>query len=332
MISVTLYSRAGCKLCEEAEADLKALQDVIPHKLTVIDIESESSFREAFALEIPVVEVGPFTLKAPFSRQDLQMTLGAATDRRAQLERINDKAFQANISGSESINGSDRLSYWISKHYLAVFNLFLLLYVGVPFLAPIFKKVGWNGPAEVVYTIYRPLCHQWAFRSFFLFGEQVDYPHAAAKIPGVLTFEQVSGISDLNDPSRIQARLFEGSPLLGYKVAFCERDVAIWGAMALFGLIYAATGRRLPKMNWMVWVLVGLVPIGLDGFSQLFSQIPSAYIQTYLPYRESTPFLRTLTGFLFGFSTAWFMFPLIEETMVDTRRLLSKKFATLKPK
>ncbi len=332
MISVTLYSRAGCKLCEEAEADLKALQDVIPHKLTVIDIESESSFREAFALEIPVVEVGPFTLKAPFSRQDLQMTLGAATDRRAQLERINDKAFQANISGSESINGSDRLSYWISKHYLAVFNLFLLLYVGVPFLAPIFKKVGWNGPAEVVYTIYRPLCHQWAFRSFFLFGEQVDYPHAAAKVPGVLTFEQVSGISDLNDPSRIQARLFEGSPLLGYKVAFCERDVAIWGAMALFGLIYAATGRRLPKMNWMVWVLVGLVPIGLDGFSQLFSQIPSAYIQTYLPYRESTPFLRTLTGFLFGFSTAWFMFPLIEETMVDTRRLLSKKFATLKPK
>jgi uncharacterized membrane protein len=332
MISVTLYSRAGCKLCEEAEANLKALQDVIPHKLTVIDIESESSFREAFALEIPVVEVGPFTLKAPFSRQDLQMTLGAATDRRVQLERINDKAFQANISGSESINGSDRLSYWISKHYLAVFNLFLLLYVGVPFLAPIFKKVGWNGPAEVVYTIYRPLCHQWAFRSFFLFGEQVDYPHAAAKVPGVLTFEQVSGISDLNDPSRIQARLFEGSPLLGYKVAFCERDVAIWGAMALFGLIYAATGRRLPKMNWMVWVLVGLVPIGLDGFSQLFSQIPSAFIQTYLPYRESTPFLRTSTGFLFGFSTAWFMFPLIEETMVDTRRLLSKKFATLKPK
>ncbi len=331
MISVTLYSRAGCKLCEEAEADLKALQDVIPHKLTVIDIDSEPSFRDAFALEIPVVEVGPFTLKGPFTRQDLRMTLGAATDRRAQLERINDKAFQVNISGSENINGSDRFSYWISKHYLVVFNLFLLLYVGVPFLAPVFKKVGLNGPAEVVYTIYRPLCHQWAFRSFFLFGEQAYYPHAAAKVPGVLTFEQVSGISDLTDPSRNQARLFEGSPLLGYKVAFCQRDVAIWGAMALFGLVFAATGRRLPKMNWIVWIVVGLIPIGLDGFSQLFSQIPSAFINTYLPYRESTPFLRTMTGFLFGFSTAWFMFPLIEETMADTRRLISKKFATLKP-
>jgi len=98
----------------------------------------------------------------------------------------------------------------------------------------------------------------------------------------------------------------------------------------LFALIYAATGRRLPKMNWLVWFIVGIVPIGLDGFSQLFSQFPSAFIQSLLPYRESTPLLRTLTGFLFGFSTAWFMFPLIEESMVETRRLLSKKFAILK--
>jgi len=103
------------------------------------------------------------------------------------------------------------------------------------------------------------------------------------------------------------------------------------GAMALFGLIFAATNRRLPKLNWMIWVLVGVFPIGLDGFSQLFSQIPSTFIQSFLPYRESTPFLRVLTGFLFGFATAWFMFPLIEETMVDTRRMLSRKFAAFKP-
>ena len=331
MITVTLYTRADCKLCQEAEEDLKALQDVIPHKLAVIDIDSDSSLRDAYALEIPVVEAGPFILKAPFTRQQLQMTLGAAADRRGQLERINDKAFQTNISRTQTINTADRFSFWLSKHYLALFTLFLFLYVGIPFLAPVFKKVGWNGAAEVVYKVYSPMCHQWAFRSFFLFGEQAYYPHAAAGMPGVLTFEQVSGITDLNDPNRLQARLFEGTPVLGYKIAFCERDVAIWGAMALFALIYAATGRRLPKLHWLIWVLIGLGPIGLDGFSQLFSQIPSTFIQSFLPYRESTPLLRTLTGFLFGFSTAWFMFPLIEETMVDTRKMLSKKFAILKP-
>ena len=330
MITVTLYTRAGCELCKQAEEDLKALQEVIPHQLAILDIDSDPSLRDTFALEIPVVEAGPFRLKAPFTRQDLKMTLAAAADRRFQLENINDKTFQVNTSRTQTISKADKISYWISKHYLAIFNLFLILYIGIPFLAPIFKKAGWHTPAEVIYKIYRPLCHQWAFRSFFLFGEQAYYPHAAAKIPAVLTFEQVSGITDLTDPSRLQARLFEGNALLGYKVALCERDVAIWGAMALFGVVYALTGRKLPKLHWLIWVLVGLGPIGLDGFSQLFSQIPSTFIQSILPYRESTPLLRALTGFVFGLTTAWFMFSLIEESMADTRRLLAKKFAVLK--
>ncbi len=330
MITVTLYTRAGCELCKQAEDDLKALQEVIPHQLAIIDIDSDPSLRDTFDLEIPVVEAGPFRLKAPFTRQELQMTLGAAADRRSQLENINDKTFQVNTSRTQTISKADKISYWISKHYLAIFNAFLILYIGLPFLAPIFKKAGWNTPAEVIYKIYRPLCHQWAFRSFFLFGGQAFYPHAAAKMPGILTFEQVSGITDLTDPSRLQARLFEGNALLGYKVALCERDVAIWGAMALFGVVYALTGRKLPKLHWLIWVLIGLGPIGLDGFSQLFSQIPNPFIQSILPYRESTPFLRLLTGFLFGLATAWFMFPLIEESMADTRRLLAKKFAILK--
>ena len=331
MVSVVLYTRKDCELCEQVEADLKALQEAVPHKLAVIDIDSDSALRDSMALEIPVVEVGPYRLKAPITRQQLQVAIGAAADRRGQLEKINDKAFQANTSGTKQITFSDRMSYWIAKHFLFVLNVFLILYVGVPFLAPVFKKAGWNGPAEVIYKIYSPLCHQWAFRSFFLFGEQAAYPHAAAKVSGLLTFEQVSGITDTNDPTRQAARAFEGNPVVGYKIAFCERDVAIWGAMALFGILFVSVGKRIPKLHWIVWLLVGMVPIGLDGFSQLFSQIPSTFIQSFLPYRESTPFLRVLTGFLFGFSTAWFMFPLIEETMADTRRLLSKKFALLKP-
>jgi uncharacterized membrane protein len=330
MITITLYIRAGCELCKQAEKDLNALQDVIPHQLAILDIDTDPALRDTFALEIPVVEVGPFRLKAPFTRQELQMTLGAAADRRLQLEKINDKTFRVNTSRTQTISRADKISYWISKHYLAIFNAFLILYIGMPFLAPIFKKAGWNAPAEVIYKIYSPLCHQWAFRSFFLFGEQAYYPHAAANIPGVLTFEQVSGISDLTDPSRLQARQFQGNPILGYKVALCERDVAIWGAMALFGLVYAITQRKLPKLHWILWVLVGIGPIGLDGFSQLFSQIPNTFIQSILPYRESTPLLRVLTGFLFGITTAWFMFPFIEESMADTRRLLAKKFAVLK--
>jgi len=329
MLTVTLYTRPECHLCEQAKADLQTLQDGFPHRLCEIDIDSDPALLSAYALEIPVVEVGPYRLRAPFTPQDLQKTLGAARDRQAHLERIDDKAYRAAVARGETITSSDRFSYWLSRHYLAIFNLLLLLYVGLPFLAPALKKAGADGAAEVVYKIYSPLCHQWAFRSFFLFGEQIYYPRSAANIPGVTTFEAATGISDQNDPFRLEARQFEGNQVMGFKVALCERDVAIWGSMLLFGLIFAMTGRRIPGLPWWAWILLGLLPVGLDGLSQLVSQLPIPAVQTLLPYRESTPFLRTLTGFLFGFTTAWFGFPVVEEAMADTRRLLAKKFAVV---
>ena len=76
-------------------------------------------------------------------------------------------------------------------------------------------------------------------------------------------------------------------------------------------------------------MLIGLIPIGLDGFSQLFSQIEWPWLSSILPYRESTPFLRVLTGGLFGLAVAWFTYPLIEESMSETRQFFIKKFATI---
>lgn len=332
MITVTLYMRKECHLCEQAKADLESLQAVVPHKLVEVDIDSDSALLSEYLLEIPVVEAGPFKLKAPFTRTELQVTLGAAADRKAHLEKLGDKSYQQRVERGQTVTGSDRFSYWMAKHYMLVFNLFLLLYIGLPFLAPVFKNAGWNVPAEVIYKAYSPLCHQWGFRSFFLFGEQAYYPHAAAEVPGVTTFEAATGITEQTDPSRTQARLYEGDPIVGYKVALCERDVAIWGAMLLFGILFVITGRRFPKLHWMIWLLIGLAPIGLDGFSQLFSQLPPPYdfLRAILPYRESTPLLRSITGFLFGFMTSWLLFTNLEETMADTRRTLAKKFAVNK--
>ena len=75
MLNVTLYSKPECHLCEQAELDLKKLEETIPFKLTIVDIETDAAIKESFELEIPVVEAGPFRLKAPFSRQELKMTL-----------------------------------------------------------------------------------------------------------------------------------------------------------------------------------------------------------------------------------------------------------------
>lgn len=330
MLTITLYIRENCGLCDEVRADLETLQEKFPHRLVTVDIDSDPVLKEKFGGIIPVVETGPYSLKAPITRQSLEMTLGAASDRRGQLQTVDGEAYERRVRRGMEITGGDRASLWLSSHYLLMLNLFMFLYVGFPFLAPTLMEAGLTVPARAIYTIYSPLCHQFGFRSFFLFGEQPFYPLAEAKVSGAKTFEDVTGIQGLSDPTniaRLQARQFTGDATLGYKVALCERDVAIYGAILLFGLIFALTGRRLPSLHWALWILIGMGPIGLDGFSQLFSQFNWPWLAALLPYRESTPFLRVFTGALFGLTTAWFAYPNIEESMNETRQFLLKKFA-----
>jgi uncharacterized membrane protein len=102
---------------------------------------------------------------------------------------------------------------------------------------------------------------------------------------------------------------------MGYKVALCQRDVAIYFAMGVNGIAYALVRRRARPIPWLAFVLIGVLPIGLDGFSQLLSQPPF----NLFAYRESNWGLRLITGGLFGFSLAWLIFPLIEGTFRPAR-------------
>ncbi len=335
MITVTLYARKDDQACNAVRADLSALQKQQPHRLVEVDIDSDPALQKKYQAQIPVLTMGPYTLSAPITRAQIQVTLGAASNRRDQLEAVGDAGYAERVRRGAELTRADKISYWLSRHYLALLNLVVAIYIGLPFLAPTLMNAGAEAPARAIYTMYSPLCHQFAFRSFFLFGEQPYYPLPEAGIAGVKTLDQVSGIENLNDPnniSRLQARQFTGNDQTGYKVALCERDVAIYGALLLFGLLYAATGRRLSALPWPVWFVIAIGPIGLDGFSQLFSQFEFSWLSSVLPYRESTPFLRVLTGALFGFCTAWFAYPYLEESMSETRQFFVKKFATITTK
>lgn len=322
MLTVTLFTRKDCHLCDHARLDLETLQAEIPHQLVEIDIDSDPSLQKNYHLQIPVVEAGPYRLKAPFSVPELRMPLGAAQDRRGQLEHLDDPESRRRTAQAQTMNSADRFSFWVSRHYIWLIFLLFFLYAGLPILAPVLMKYNQPGPAKVIYTVYSPLCHQLGFRSIYLFGPQTFYPRAAAGVEGLLTFEQATGISE-ND--LWAARQYLGSEEVGYKTALCARDVAIYSSIVLFIAIYGITGRRIKPLHWMLWLLLGIAPVGLDGFSQLFSQIGIPGINEIIPYRESTPFLRVFTGALFGFMTAWFGLPYVEESMQETRQLLVKK-------
>jgi uncharacterized membrane protein len=92
--------------------------------------------------------------------------------------------------------------------------------------------------------------------------------------------------------------------LFGQKMAYCQRDTAIYGAMLVGGLAYAR--RRGDGLPFWAFGLLSL-PIALDGGAAT------------LGLRDSTPLLRTLTGTLFGLAAAWFVYPLMDRALASLR-------------
>lgn len=309
---VVLYTRRECHLCDEVRATLGRMQREHPHQLVEVDIESEPALHQKYAESIPVVLVGAYTLRAPISETDLRVTLAAAeAGARSKPPR---SSFERRFA-----LGVNRAILSFTRHWLLVFNLMVFLFVGLPFLAPVLMKTGATGPARAIYRVYSPLCHQLAFRSWFLFGEQAAYPRAVAGLPGT----SYGAATGLNENDYLAAKRFVGDEQLGYKVAFCERDIAIYVGILAAGMGFALVRRRLRPPSMPVWVLVGIVPLALDGVSQLVSAFPG------YPFgvRESTPLLRTVTGLLFGISCVWLAYPHAEEAMAEARGELVTKLS-----
>ena len=319
MIEVTLYTRKDCHLCEVTQKELEELQEIIPHHLTIIDVDTDVKLRNLYGFEVPVVQIGPYKLLAPVEKKDMEISLRAVQHGKEQEAKLDVAIEEGRLRIPINWSKSDGISLWLSRHYLALFNILVFLYVGIPFLAPTLMKVGLNAPAQVIYHAYSFVCHQFAFRSWFLFGEQIAYPRAEAGITGLISFQQATGINGFD---LLSARAYVGNAQLGYKVALCQRDVAIYGGILIFGVLFSLVKRKFKPIHWIAWILIAIVPIGLDGFSQLISQPPLNLI----PFRESTPFLRALTGLLFGFFTAWFGYPYVQESMVENRSFLEGKF------
>ena len=171
----------------------------------------------------------------------------------------------------------------VRRHWLHVVNAAVAVFVGLPFLAPVLLALGLDAPATAIYAAYQLVCHQWAFRSYFLFGAQPEY--GPAVLGSLVGQDAMYG--------------FVGSPELGYKVAFCERDVAIYLAVLVAGIAYGRLRERLPGLSLAGYALL-ILPMALDGFTQVFG------------WRESTVELRTITGALFGLASVWLIYPRVD--------------------
>ena len=57
MKTVTLYTRPGCHLCDDARAALLRLRERTPFALEEIDIESDEELHRAYLERIPVIHL-----------------------------------------------------------------------------------------------------------------------------------------------------------------------------------------------------------------------------------------------------------------------------------
>jgi uncharacterized membrane protein len=193
----------------------------------------------------------------------------------------------------------------VARHWLALVNAAVGVFVGLSFLAPILMAVGISGPARLIYAVYQLTCHQLPYRSFFLGGPQAVYSQAEiTALTGRSTFFEL-----YHNPITLAT--------IGYQVAFCQRDVAIYATIFLAGLLFALVRHQVRPLSVKLLVLLSL-PMAFDGFIQLFG------------WHESTWELRLITGFLFGLGAVWFTYPYLELAMRDVRQDLGQP-ATLSP-
>lgn len=231
----------------------------------------------------------------------------AEVERRRAARRAEEARSLA--SGERALSRrAEGLGRWFIRHWLALFNLLAFLYVGTPFLAPILMHVGAEEPAHLIYMAYRPLCHQLPYRSWFLFGERPFY-----------TLEDLlrRGVA----PELLVPHGHLGDAFLGYKVALCQRDTAIYGTIFLTGLAFALSRRRWRPLPLWAYLLFGVGPVALDGGIQFLSHLLTFFFPTAgFVTVESTPLRRVITGALFGLMTVWLVYPNIHRATREASR------------
>jgi uncharacterized membrane protein len=232
----------------------------------------------------------------------------------------------------------DRTVLNISRHWLLYTNLFLGVLVLAPLAAPVLMAVGATGPAEFIYLIYGLICHQLPQRSYFLFGPQISY--SLAEIGRVWNYDGMFAL-----------RAFVGNSAMGWKVAWSDRMISLYGGLWVAGLLYGVLRGRLPRLSPYVWLVVGVLPLAVDGFSHVVNDALAGFTGT--GFRDTNAWLqfltgsvlpagfyagdalgsfnslmRLITGFLFAVLSIWFLYPSIDRSMTDLKRQASARLSS----
>jgi uncharacterized membrane protein len=229
---------------------------------------------------------------------------------------------------------ANRWVYWLCRHWLLVISLMLGLYVGLPWLAPLFMKLGLTSAGNTIYLIYSTQCHQLPQRSFFLFG-----------LKPMFSLAEIQAAWKVTD-NPLVLRQFTGNPEMGWKVAWSDRMVSMYTGLFFLGLLYWPLRRRLKPLSLWGFALL-ILPMVVDGGTHLISDIAgigqgfrdsnawlasltnNAFPATFYAgdaFGSFNSWMRLITGALFGLGAVWLAYPYVESAFADAARQIEDKF------
>ncbi len=199
----------------------------------------------------------------------------------------------------------DRLAEWLAyqaiKHWLLFVNFAVALFLLPTVLAPILMAAGITGPAKVIYSLYSLTCHQLPERSFFI-GPKLSY-----------SLEEIRKAMGPDADNAFKRKAFIGNEELGYKIAICQRDFAIYFSILLAGIAFSLVRGKLEPLSFKAFLIL-CIPLAIDGLTQLFG------------LRESTPPGRVFSGSLFGVALVWLLYPRIELAFREAKEVMEEKW------
>lgn len=268
---ITVYSKPECHLCEDVIALLNRLAPEFSLEVREVNILGDPQLQEAYHDKVPVVvaEDGKYGwLVPPIDEREMRRYIGFVQRGGRHQVRVYQET------------KLDRILDWTSAHWLRLVCIALGIFVGLPWLAPIFAAFGLWNLANPIYTAYALTCHQLPERAGTVFGYQVAFCYRNTAIyAGVLFFGILFGLAR-------------------------DRNVA-W-----------LQWLRQP-LRWY-WFILLLVPLFVDGVTHMFGlrdvlspDMDTSFGSFYIGSQALSLnwWLRIITGGLAGLGVAWFAFP-----------------------
>jgi uncharacterized membrane protein len=212
----------------------------------------------------------------------------------------------------------------VQRHWLLVVNLLLGIWLLLPFAAPAMMALGAAAPARAIYAAYSLQCHQLPQRSYFLFGGKLTY-----------SLDEINTARGDYSLDVLRLRQFIGDDRLGYKVAWSDRMVSLYGSIFLGGLLYALARRRIRPLQF-ARLAVLLLPLAVDGLTHTVSDLwgigqgfrdSNAWLRALTAgafppafyagdvWGSFNSLMRLITGVLAGLAIAWTIYPRLDAVL-----------------